>query len=97
MRVMITHEWAHVLSLRYQQWLTPAQYFAFVPVHLVVDEECLADTIASVVLARGGFPPNETADYTVHYDCESFWGPAAALIRPQAQSLAQTILAWAGT
>ena len=97
MRVMITHEWAHVLSFRYQEWLTPAQYFDFVPVHGAVDEECLADTIASVVLARGGFPPNETADYVVRYDCESFWGAEADGIRPQAESLAGDILRWANT
>jgi len=97
MRVMIAHEWGHVLSFRYQHWMTPAEYFAFVPVHAAVDEECLADTIASIVLARGGFPPNETADYIVHYDCESFWGAEADRIRPQAESLASDILRWANT
>ena len=95
MRVMIAHEWAHVLSMRYQQWLTPVQFFAFVPIHLLVNEECLADTIASIVLARGSFPPNETSDYIVHYDCESFWGLTAIIIRPQAEQLANDILAWA--
>jgi hypothetical protein len=59
------------------------------------DEECLADEIASIILARDGLPPNETPDYTVHDDCESFWGGAADVIRPRAATLAAEVLAWA--
>jgi len=50
-----------------------ADYFARVKVYSRVNEECVADAIASIVLARGGFKPNETADYIVHYSCDEWW------------------------
>ena len=50
-----------------------ADYFAWVKVYSRVNEECVADAIAGIVLARGGFKPNETADYIVHYSCDEWW------------------------
>lgn len=90
-RVLVAHEFAHVLSLERKE--TDREYGKAVA---QVDEECLADAVASNVLARGGWPPNHTDGYVMHYDCETFWQDAYGESRQaQADSLAADLLHWA--
>ena len=99
-RVMVSHEWGHVLSMRYQQYLQGDELTRWIDRDMAVDEECLADAIASIVLARGGFPGNETPDYVVHYMCDDYWAQRygsdhVAEMRGQANALASGLLKWA--
>lgn len=100
-RVMASHEWGHELSFRYQQYLQGDELAHWIDQETAVDEECLADTVASIVLARGGFPGNETTDYVVHYMCNEYWAQRygadhVAQMRAQADALARGLLQWAG-
>jgi hypothetical protein len=99
-RVMISHEWAHVLSRRYQAWADDVALAEWSPRHDAVHEECLADVVAAEALQRAGLPGNETPTYTVHYMCDEYWagihGPdAVATTRTEAATLAADLLAWA--
>jgi hypothetical protein len=99
-RVMISHEWAHVLSMRYQAWLDGATFAEWQPLHDAVNEECLADAVAALALQRAGLPGNETPTYIVHYMCDEYWtglyGPDAVTgMRTTASTLAADLLAWA--
>lgn len=90
-RVMTAHEFAHVLSLERKE--TDLEYAKAVN---RVDEECLADTVANLVLARGGFPPNVTDGYNVAYQCEQFWQDSYGESRQaEADALAADLLNWA--
>ena len=100
-RVMVSHEWGHVLSFRYQQYLQGDELAHWIDRETAVNEECLADTVASTVLARGGFPGNETPDYVVHYMCDDYWAQRYGAdhvgeMRAQADALARGLLQWAG-
>lgn len=99
-RVMIAHEWAHVLSMRYQTWVDDVTLAAWQPRHDAVNEECLADAVASVALARAGRPGNETPTYIVHYMCDDYWASVhgadtVATMQAEAALLANDLLAWA--
>ena len=99
-RVMISHEYGHVLAARYQTYMAPVDYFAWIKVYAKVNEECVADDIATIVLARGGFKPNETADYVHHYSCEDWWvqeygADHLAEVKAQCLQLANGLLTWA--
>jgi hypothetical protein len=100
-RVMISHEFAHVISMRYQHYIVGTFDEGLWRTRLGrVNEECLADVVASTVLARGGFLPNETPDYTVHYMCDDYWAvrfgaDQVAAVRADAQAMADIELAWA--
>jgi hypothetical protein len=99
-RVMISHEWAHVLSMRFQAWAGDAELSTWQPRHDAVDEECLADAVAALALERAGLPGNETATYTVHYMCDDYWtqqfgADAVPRMRNEAKALAADLLAWA--
>ena len=99
-RVMISHEWAHVLSMRYQSWADDATFAAWRPLHDAVNEECLADAVAALALQRAGLPGNETPAYIVHYMCDQYWsdlyGPSSvAGMQSAASSLAANLLEWA--
>jgi hypothetical protein len=99
-RVMISHEWAHVLSMRFQAWADDNTLSAWRPRHDVVNEECLADAVAVLALQRAGLPGNETSEYVVHYMCDDYWAglygaDAVAGLRLEASTLAADLLAWA--
>lgn len=99
-RVMIAHEWAHVLSMRFQAWAGDAALAEWSPRHDTVNEECLADAVAAGALHRAGLPGNATPTYTVHYMCDEYWasifGPdAVATRRTEAATMAADLLAWA--
>lgn len=99
-RVMISHEFGHVLAARYQTYMAPVDYFAWIKVYAKVNEECVADDIATIVLARGGFKPNETADYIHHYSCDAWWvqeygADHLAEVKAQCLDLANDLLVWA--
>ena len=99
-RVMISHEWAHVLSMRFQAWSDDAELAAWQPRHDAVNEECLADAVAALALQRAGLPGNETATYVVHYMCDDYWAglygaDAVPGMRIEASALAADLLAWA--
>ncbi|MCU1393738.1 MAG: hypothetical protein JWM34_2166 [Ilumatobacteraceae bacterium] len=101
-RVMVSHEWGHVLSFRYQQYLRGDDLAHWLDLETGVNEECLADTVASLVLARGGLPPNETPDYVVHYMCDQYWSDRYGAdkvdsMRAEAVSVATGLLQWADT
>lgn len=92
-RVMIAHEFGHVLSRQRKQ--IDHDYAVGV---VRVDEECLADAVAAHVLARGGFPPPVTSDYSVAYNCEQFWQDSYGETRQaEADALAADLLVWAAT
>jgi hypothetical protein len=99
-RVMISHEWGHVLSMRYQAWMDDATFASWQPRHDAVNEECLADAVAALALARAGLPGNQTPTYTVHYMCDAYWAglygvDAVPGMQAEAASLAADLLAWA--
>ncbi|MEY2553875.1 MAG: hypothetical protein QOC57_1735 [Ilumatobacteraceae bacterium] len=99
-RVMISHEWAHVLSFRYQQWMDTVAYADWQPRHDSVNEECLADAVAAIALEGAGLPGNETPDYVVHYMCDQYWldtfgGARLTAMQAEAHSLAVGLLDWA--
>jgi hypothetical protein len=99
-RAMISHEWAHVLSVRWQIWVDDVSLAAWRPRHDAVNEECLADAVASLALARARLPGTETATYVVHYMCDDYWAGlygagAVAGMRLEASTLASDLLAWA--
>jgi hypothetical protein len=99
-RVMISHEWAHVLSMRYRAWMDDVALAAWQPLHDAVNEECLADAVAALALARAGLPGNETSTYVVHYMCDDYWSglygaDAVPGMQAEAASLAADLLAWA--
>lgn len=100
-RVIISHEWAHVLSMRFQQY-APADIADWSAHRADVDEECLADAVATIVLERGDFAGNETADYVAHYSCDEYWevkfGHArVAEMNSTAVGIANELLTWAET
>lgn len=96
-RVMIDHEFAHVLSFRYQAQMYDFELAKWQPRHDRVNEECLADSVASLVLARGSFPPNETPAYTVHYMCDVYWQQRFGTdLSSESKALAEELLRWAG-
>ncbi len=99
-RVMISHEWAHVLSMRFQAWADDAELADWRPRHDAVNEECLADAVAALALLRAGLPGSETPTYTVHYMCDEYWSglygaDAVPAMRFEAAQLADDLLAWA--
>jgi hypothetical protein len=99
-RVMISHEWAHVLSMRFQAWSGDAELATWLPRRDAVDEECLADAVAALSLQRAGLPGNETPTYVVHYMCDAYWAglygaDAVPGMRAEASALAADLLAWA--
>jgi len=99
-RVMISHEFGHVLAARYQTYMAPVDYYAWIKVYAKVNEECVADDVATIVLARGGFKPNETADYIHHYSCDAWWvqeygADHLAEVKAQCLDLATDLLTWA--
>lgn len=90
-RVLVAHEFAHVLSL--QRKLSDDDYTNHVN---NVDEECLADAVAAIVLEREGFRPAVTDDYNVAYQCETFWIETYGESRAKyARDLAVDLLHWA--
>ncbi len=99
-RVMISHEWGHVLSMRFQAWSDDAELAAWQPRHDAVNEECFADAVAALALQRAGLPGNESATYVVHYMCDDYWAgmygaDAVPGMRIEASALAADLLAWA--
>jgi hypothetical protein len=96
-RVIIDHEWAHILVLRRTQALSSSDAVAtWIDAVLRVNEECLADAVASLVLARGGFAPNETSEYVAHYSCEDYWqGRYGVSLIDETVALAINLLNWA--
>ena len=100
-RVMISHEFGHVIAMRYQTYVPSAEYGAWFERYTMVNEECVADSIATLVLARGGFPPNQTSKYSVHYDCDAYWtehygADHLAEMRAMSIDVASNLLNWAG-
>jgi hypothetical protein len=93
-RVLAAHEFAHVLSLKRKRVDTP--YGKAVN---RVDEECLADAVAALVLARGGYPPpRNLPDYDVGYQCEEHWTSTyGESRRAEADALAANLLHWTVT
>lgn len=94
LRVIMAHEWAHVLSRKRSftepTWRTTVGR---------VDEECLADAVAATVLARGGFPGAVTDTYVAQYSCDDYWirrygHQAAPMWRAATYALAQDLLQW---
>jgi hypothetical protein len=101
-RAMIGHEWAHVLSMRYQAAIPMAEYDAWMERRNLVHEECLADAVNTIALARSGNPPNTTQDYEVRYQCAQYWVDKYGAERLQeletlAADLAIALLDWAET
>jgi hypothetical protein len=99
-RVMVSHEWAHVLSIRWQAWVDDITLSAWQPRLDRVNEECLADAVAALALSRAGLPGNETPTYVVHYMCDAYWAglygaTAVPGMRLEATALASDLLAWA--
>jgi len=99
-RVMISHEFGHVIAMRYQTNLPASQLTAWNERYAMVNEECVADSIASIVLARGDHSPNATADYSVHYDCDAYWtvthgADHLAEMRAMSIDVASEVLRWA--
>jgi len=90
-RAMVAHEWAHVLTARYQAQMTVAEARRFNEPLDLVHRECMADSLAALVLADNGFPPSDG-----RYRCDEFWGAdKAAEMEDLSTALAQTVLAWA--
>ncbi len=86
--------------MRWQIWVDHVSLAQWRPRHDAVNEECLADAVALLALARAGLPGNETSAYVVHYMCDDYWsglyGPdAVAGMRIEASTLASDLLAWA--
>ena len=99
-RVMISHEFAHVLSMRFQLWAGDAELAVWQLGRDAVNEECLADAVAALALQRAGLPGNETPTYVVHYMCDAYWADlygadAVPAMRTEAAALAADLLAWA--
>lgn len=96
-RVIIDHEWAHVLVLRRTQYLSGTDAAAaWIDSVNRVNEECLADAVASNVLARGWFAPNETPEYVAHYECEAYWADRyGTSLADETAALAADLLGWA--
>lgn len=98
-RVMIAHEWAHVLSFRFQSWVDGATLASWIARRDAVNEECLADAVAALALQRAGLPGNETPTYAVHYMCDQYWSDhfgadAVEEMRAEAATLAADLLNW---
>lgn len=92
-RAVIAHEWAHVLTARYQAQMTAGEHRRFDEAFLLVDQECMADSLAATILDRQGFPPSAT-----RYQCSPYWiGKQLEPIEMEQLSLllAQTVLSWA--
>jgi hypothetical protein len=99
-RVMVVHEWGHVLVVRYEQWMGSAALATWKPRHAAVNEECLADAVAATALELAGQPGNEAPTYIVHYMCDQFWVDSFGADRlpemqAEAASLATDLLEWA--
>ena len=90
-RVLIAHEFGHVLSLERKE--TDLAYAKAVN---RIDEECLADAVATYVLARGSWPPSVTENYNVAYQCRDYWLTQYGEDRgAEALALAEDLLRWA--
>jgi hypothetical protein len=92
-RAVMAHEWAHVITNRYQQQIAGAQATRFNQPLDLVNQECMADSLAAIVLARGGFPPS-----LGRYQCDVYWtgqGHDPVEMERLSGALAQTVIAWA--
>ena len=108
-RSMTAHEFAHVLSMRYQQWLPPSAAQAWSSLRDTIGEECLADTTAEIALVGAGFWGRHGGPehlYTTGYNCDddthgwwaSTYGPErVSALREQTNRLAAALLLWAQT
>jgi hypothetical protein len=90
-RIYVAHEFGHVLSLERKE--VDAEYAAAVK---RVDEECLADAVATYVLDRNDWLPSTTDHYNIAYQCTQFWADTYHEDRGmEALALAEDLLYWA--
>lgn len=92
-RSVMAHEWGHVLTERYRSQMTRGQHRRFDEAFTLVNQECMADSLAAIVLERDGFPPS-----LLRYSCPAFWadqGLDPIEMEDLSTALARTVLSWA--